>query len=67
MAATSSGGSIQLYGVVLRDKAKHADLATLKAYKIVAEDLLKDLGPNHAEAKELKEALHELELALHKK
>jgi hypothetical protein len=33
---TTSGPIRQLYGVVLRDKCKTADLATLKAYKVVA-------------------------------
>lgn len=67
MVASSSGGIRPLYGVIIRDKCKSADAATLKAYRIVAEDLLKDLDPGHADAKGLKEALQELEHALHKK
>jgi hypothetical protein len=36
-----SGNGMLLYGVVIRDKTKSADLATLQAYRTVAHDLLK--------------------------
>ena len=59
---TTSGPIRQLYGVILRDKCKSADLATLKAYKVVAEDQLKDhSGPD---AKDLAEALKDLDKAI---
>lgn len=59
---TSSGTIRPLYGVIIRDKCKHSDVNTLKAYKTVAEDLLKDHhGPD---AHDLKEALKELDAAI---
>jgi hypothetical protein len=58
----STGGIRPLYGVVIRDKCKTADPDTLKAYKKVAEDLLKDTsGPD---ADDLKKALAELDKVL---
>ena len=33
MATATSGGIRPLYGVIIRDKCKYADLNTLKAYK----------------------------------
>jgi hypothetical protein len=45
MTEYGSGGTAsnrQLYGVILRDKIKTADLATLQAYHVVAKDLLQD-------------------------
>ena len=36
----SSGTIRPLYGVIIRDKCKYADVNTLMAYKTVAEDLL---------------------------
>jgi hypothetical protein len=48
-----------LYGVVIRDKCKSSDVDTLKAYKTVAEDLLKDHAGD--DAKDLQEAVKELD------
>lgn len=43
----SSGTIRPLFGVIIRDKCKYADVNTLSAYKTVAEDLLKDhTGPD---------------------
>ena len=54
----SSGTIRPLYGVVIRDKCKSADASTLKAYKTVAEDLLKDhSGPDAADLKDLDNAI----------
>jgi hypothetical protein len=42
MAQYGGGGvSRQLYGVIIRDKIKTADLATLQAYRTVGRDLAK--------------------------
>jgi hypothetical protein len=58
----SSGTIRPLYGVIIRDKCKYADVSTLKAYKVVAEDLLKDHeGPD---AKDLADAVKELDKAI---
>jgi hypothetical protein len=62
MASQGSGGSRQLYGVILRDKCKTADADTLSAYKTVAEDLLKDL--NGPDADDIKGAIKELDHAI---
>ena len=51
----------QLYGVILRDRCKSADLETLKAYKIVAHDLLKS---GDADDGQLRDALGDLEKAI---
>ena len=57
-----SGPIRPLFGVIIRDKCKTADAATLKAYKTVAEDLLKDhKGPD---AEDLKDSLKELDAAI---
>jgi hypothetical protein len=57
-----SGPIRPLYGVIIRDKCKSADAATLKAYKTVAEDLLKDhSGPD---ADDLKAAVKDLDAAI---
>ena len=61
MAASGSGTIRPLYGVIIHDKCKSADLATLKAYKIVGHDLLKD----HKD-KDLEDALKELDKAIAK-
>ena len=63
MAAQGQSGTIrQFYGVIIRDKCKTADKATLQAYKTVAEDILKDVsGPD---ADDLRQALAELQKAL---
>jgi hypothetical protein len=58
----SSGTIRPLYGVIIRDKCKYADVNTLSAYKTVAEDLLKDhSGPD---ADDLREAVKELDKAI---
>jgi hypothetical protein len=57
-----SGPIRPLYGVIIRDKCKSADLDTLKAYKIVGHDLLNDhSGPD---ADDLKAALKDLDAAI---
>jgi hypothetical protein len=58
----SSGTIRPLYGVVIRDKCKSSDVATLMAYKTVAEDLLKDHAGD--DAKDLQEAVKELDKAI---
>jgi len=65
MADYKSGGIVPLYGVVIRDKCKTADPATLRAYKTVAEDLLK--GATGPDADDLKKSLGELDAVLNKK
>jgi hypothetical protein len=57
-----SGDVRQLYGVILRDKAKTADKDTLMAYRIVVSDLMH--GANEDAAKELQGALADLEAAI---
>jgi hypothetical protein len=57
-----SGDVRQLYGVILRDKAKTADKDTLMAYRVVVSDLMH--GANEDAAKELQGALAELEAAI---
>jgi hypothetical protein len=60
--ATQSGGIQPLYGVIIRDKCKTADLSMLQAYRTVANDLLKDAsGPA---ADELKASVGELDKAI---
>jgi len=56
---TSSGTIRPLYGVIIRDKCKYADLNTLMAYRTVAQDLLKD----HQD-KDLADAVKELDHAI---
>jgi hypothetical protein len=57
-----SGPIRPLYGVIIRDKCKSADLDTMKAYKVVGQDLLKDhSGPD---AEDLKAALKDLDAAI---
>ena len=63
MADYGGGGDIrQLYGVIIRDKAKTADKDTLKAYRIVASDLMH--GASKEAAKDLQAALADLEKAI---
>jgi hypothetical protein len=62
MASSGSGTIRPLYGVIIRDKCKSADLDTLKAYKVVGQDLLK--GHTGADADDLKEALKDLDKAI---
>ena len=65
MAQAGSGGIRALYGVIIRDKCKYADGPTLRAYKTVTEDLLKDAsGPD---ADDLRASLKDLDAALAKK
>lgn len=67
MAETYGGGSngngILLYGVIIRDRIKTADLDTLQAYRTVAHDLLKsgdaDDGELRAAAADLDKAIAE--------
>ena len=57
-----SGDIRLLYGPVIRDKAKTANLSVLQAYHTVAHDLLKDAsGP---EADDLKSSLGDLDKAI---
>jgi hypothetical protein len=65
MAESYSGGIRPLYGVVIREKSKTADANTLRAYKTVAEDMLK--GASGADADDLRASLTELDKALNKK
>jgi len=66
MADYGGGGDIrQLYGVILRDKAKTADLETLKAYRHVASDLMHTASKEAAE--DLQGALADLEKAIQAK
>ena len=57
----TSGTIRPLYGVVIHDKCKTADLPTLHAYKTVVEDLLKGGG---SDTDDLKGALKELDGAI---
>ena len=58
----TSGTMRPFYGVIIRDKCKSANLETLKAYKVVGHDLLKDHhGPD---ADDLKSALGDLDKAI---
>ena len=59
-----SGGIIPFYGVIIHDKCKTASKDTLRAYKTVAEDLLKD--PKYKDDHDLKEALKACDQALAK-
>jgi hypothetical protein len=56
------GSGIQLYGVIIRDKARSADLDTLLAYRTVARDLL--AGAAGPEADDLRASLDELAQAI---
>jgi len=60
--ATRSGGIQPLYGVVIRDICKTADVSTLQAYRTVASDLLK--GASGPGADELKASLGDLDKAI---
>jgi hypothetical protein len=63
----SSGGGIILYGVILRDKAQSADPETLRAYKVVAEDLLATHGGAGADVEDLRAALEDVNRAISRK
>jgi hypothetical protein len=60
--ASYSGPIRPLYGVIIRDKCKSADLNTLKAYKTVGHDLLKD--HHGSDVDDLKASLKELDAAI---
>ena len=63
MAAYGGKGDNRLlYGVILRDKIKTANMDTLLAYRTVAHDLLSDNKGGHDE--DLRAALVDLETAL---
>jgi hypothetical protein len=62
MASSGSGTVRQLYGVIIRDKCKSSDVETLKAYKIVAQDLVKDHKGD--DAKDLEDAIKDLDKAI---
>lgn len=64
MAQSYSGGIRPLYGVIIRDKCKTADPATLRAYKVVAEDLLKGAGSGDSDVQDLRAAVQEIDKAL---
>ena len=50
-----------LYGVMIRDRIKSADLATLHAYRLVAEDLLKS---GDGDDGQLRDSLQDLQAAI---
>lgn len=56
-----SGANMLLYGVMIRDKIKSADLATLHAYRVVAEDLLKS---GDGDDGQLRNSLQDLQAAI---
>jgi hypothetical protein len=59
---TGGNGNVrQLYGVIIRDKIKTANLETLQAYRVVANDLLKH---NEGDDGELRASLADLEKAI---
>jgi len=60
--ADYSGGIRPLYGVVIRDKCKTADLPTLQAYRTVANDLLK--GASGSGVDDLRASLGDLDKAI---
>jgi hypothetical protein len=63
-SGTQSGGIRQVYGCVIRDRIKTADPQTLRAYKIVGEDLLKDATEPSEQVESLRAALKDLDHAL---
>ena len=64
MATSYSGGIRPFYGVIIHDKCKTANPDTLRAYKTVCQDILKDASG--AEAQELRTAIAEIDQALSK-
>jgi hypothetical protein len=60
--ATQSGGIQPLYGVIIHDKCGTADVSTLRAYRTVANDLLK--GASGPAADDLKASVGELDKAI---
>jgi hypothetical protein len=66
MADYGGSGDIRLlYGAILRDKAKTADLDTLMAYRTVASDLMHSATGDAA--KDLESGLADIEKAIHAK
>jgi len=63
--AEGSGDIRQLYGVILREKAKTADMETLKAYRLVATDMMHTSSKEIV--KELEDALVDIEKAIQAK
>lgn len=57
-----SGDNRLLYGVIIRDKIKSANLSTLLAYRTVAHDLLK--GGHGGDDGELRASLGDLDKAI---
>ncbi len=64
MATGQSGGIRPLYGVIIRDKCKSADAETLRAYKKVAEDILKDHKGGDGDVQDLRDSVKEIDKAL---
>jgi hypothetical protein len=63
MALQSTGGNgLLLYGTIIRDRIKSADLKTLQAYRKVAHDLLSS-GP-HGDDGQLRASLADLDKAI---
>jgi hypothetical protein len=56
-----SGNSMLLYGVIIRDRIKTANLETLQAYRTVAHDLLKGKDGDDGE---LRASLADLDKAI---
>ncbi len=56
-----SGNGLLLYGVIIRDKIRSADLNTLKAYQTVGHDLMKS---GDGDDGELRTALGDLDKAI---
>ena len=61
-----SGGIRPFYAVIVHDKCKTANADTLRAYKAVAEDLLKDPDNGYKDNPELKDAVKACDQALSK-
>ena len=59
-----SGGIIPFYAHIVHDRCKTASKETLRAYKTVVEDILKD--PKYKDAHDLKDALKACDQALSK-
>jgi hypothetical protein len=62
MSETGHGVNLQPYGVIIRERAKSADLHTLQAYRTVAHDLLQ--GASGPEADDLRASLGDLDKAI---
>ncbi len=57
MAQSYSGGIRPFYAVIIHDKCKTADAETLRAYRVVAQDLLNDPNSGYQDSQDLKDAL----------